>query len=345
MSETMAPNPLGDSLLQFSLDLIAAALSMALAGARNNTAKQIADALHVNCEEVHKHFASFMSKLSGFAPDVQLHVANRMYSEETFPVLDSYLSLLRSSYDTTIESVDFKTHYEKVRQQVNAWVEQATESKIRDLLRPGSVDDLTTLVLVNAIYFKGLWQFQFDPYSTHRSNFHLDNNTKKEVEMMYEQTYYKMGRSEELGVTALEIPYRGGKASMLIILPNEVEGLSQLEDLLTNVELYLPKFKLEQTLDLKGTLTAMEIEDFFTPQADLTRMITTGNLRASEIFHKAFVEVNEAGTEAAAATDMKFILTSLAINPPRFVVDHPFMFLIRSHDPDAVLFMGSVRQL
>lgn len=380
MSQTMATNPLGDSLLQFSLDLykqlnskcsssgnifyspfsICAALSMALAGARNATAKQIADALHVNSEDVHKHFAGFMSKLSGFAPDVKLHVANRMYSEQTFPVLESYLALLRESYDTTIESVDFKTHYEKVRQQVNAWVEQATQSKIRDLLPPGSVDDMTTLILVNAIYFKGLWNSQFDPKSTHRSHFLLDKKNKKEIDMMYQKNDYKMGRSEELGVTALEIPYRGGKTSMLILLPNDVEGLSQVEDRLTSqkladfmkglsicsdVKLYLPKFKLEQTFDLKGTLTTMGIEDFFTPKADLTGINTTGKLMASEVFHKAFVEVNEEGTEAAAATAITMMTYCARFDDTRFVVDHPFMFIIRSHDPDVVLFMGCVRQL
>nr|AAK61376.1 serine proteinase inhibitor serpin-2 [Rhipicephalus appendiculatus] len=365
MSETMAPNPLGDSLLQFSLDLykqlnsksgnifyspfsIAAALSMALAGARNNTAKQIADALHVNSEEVHKHFASFMSRLSGFAPDVKLHVANRMYSEQTsFRSWKAYLSLLRDSYDTTIESVDFKTHYEKVRQQVNAWVEQATQSKIKDLLPPGSVDDMTTSILVNAIYFKGLWNSQFDPKSTHQSNFLLDKKNKKEIDMMYQKNDYKMGRSEELGVTALEIPYRGGKTSMLILLPNDVEGLSQVEDRLTSqklsdfvktlhirsdVKLYLPKFKLEQTLDLKGTLLHGN-PDFFTPQAaDLTGINATG-----EAWHRrsstSLVEVNEEGTEAAAATAITMMTYCARFDGTRFVVDHPFMFLIRSHDP------------
>lgn len=380
MSETMSSSPLGDSLLKFSLDLykqlaskssssgnifysplsISAALSMALAGARNATAKQIADVLHVDSEEVHKHFATFISKLSGFAPDVKLHVANRMYSEQTFPVQESYLAFLRDSYGTTIESVDFRTQYEKVRQQVNAWVEQATESKIRDLLPSGSVDDLTTLILVNAIYFKGLWNSQFNPKSTHSSTFLLDKKNKKEIDMMYQKNDYKMARSEELGVTALEIPYRGGKTSMLILLPIDVEGLSQVEERLTSqklsefmktlhicsdVKLYLPKFKLEQAINLKDTLTAMGIAEFFTPSADFTGINASGKLMASEVFHKAFVEVNEEGTEAAAATGIAMMSYCMPVNDIRFVVDHPFIFIIRSHDPDVVLFMGSVRQL
>ncbi|KAH7941228.1 hypothetical protein HPB49_011148 [Dermacentor silvarum] len=369
----MATNPLGDSLLHFAIDLykqltresgssgnifyspfsISAALSMALAGARNTTAKQLADVLHVNSEEVHKHFSSFISELTGFAPDVKLHVANRMYSEQTFPVLDSYLALLRDSYSATIESVDFKTNFETVRQQVNAWVEQATESKIKDLLPSGCLDSLTTLIVVNAIYFKGLWNSQFDPNSTYRSSFHLDKKNKKEVDMMYQENDYKMSRSDELGVTALEIPYRGGKTSMWKGLSNLEESLSaeKISELLkglwehSDVKLYLPKFKLEQTVNLKQTLSAMGIEDFFAPVADLSGISAKGNLSASEVVHKAFVEVNEEGTEAAAATAVRVMLCCLQLEETKFVVDHPFMFLIRSHDPELVLFMGSVRQL
>ncbi|XP_049266700.1 leukocyte elastase inhibitor-like [Rhipicephalus sanguineus] len=368
-----------DSLLHFSFDLykqlasksssgenifcspfsISAALSMALAGARNDTAKQIADVLHVNSEEVHKHFASFMSKLSGSAPDVKLLVANRMYSEQTFPVLDSYLALLRYSYSTTVESVDFKTQHEKVRQQVNAWIEQATESKIKDLLPPGIVDDLTTLILVNAIYFKGLWKFPFEPQCTHRSDFHLDTNNKKEVDMMYAENDYKMSRSDELGVTALEIMYHGGKASMVVLLPDDVEGLSKLEAILSSekiakllkdlrrcsdVRLYLPKFRLEQSINLKQTLSAMGIEDLFSSAADLSGLSAMANLSASEVVHKAFVEVSEEGTEAAAATALVGVAMCARMSE-EFVVDRPFMFLIRSHEPELILFMGSVRKL
>ncbi|XP_077522091.1 iris-like isoform X3 [Amblyomma americanum] len=374
----MAANPLGESLLSFSIDLykqlisessrsgnvfyspfsISAALSMALAGARNTTAKQLTEVLHVNSDDIHKHFSSFFSQLSGFSPDVKLHVANRMYADRAFPVLDTYLSLLRDSYGATMESVDFQSNYEKVRQEVNAWVEKVTESKIKNLLPEGTLDASTVLILVNAIYFKGLWSSQFDPESTHRSHFHLDSKNKKEVEMMYQQSDYKMSRSDDLEVTALEIPYRGGKTSMVVILPDSVEGLSKLEDSLTasnlsnllknfrngsDIELYLPKFKLEQAIYLKETLKAMGIKDFFTAAAELRGISDRRNLVVSEVIHKAFVEVNEEGTEAAAATAVVMFDTLLMTT--RFVVDRPFMFLIRSLDPELVLFMGSVRQL
>nr|XP_050037516.1 leukocyte elastase inhibitor A-like [Dermacentor andersoni] len=383
LKAAMATNPLGYPLLQFSVDLykqlvsksgssgnifyspfsISAALSMALAGARNTTAKQLADVLHVNSEEVHRHFSSFISELPGFAPDVKLHVANRMYSEKTFPVLDSYITLLRDCYGATIESVDFKNNFENVRQQVNGWVDQATQSKIRDLLKPGSVDALTTLILVNAVYFKGLWKSQFNANWTRPSDFHLNRNSKTLVDMMYQKSDFNMAHNMALEVTALEIPYRGGKTSMVVLLPDKIDGLSKLEEALsaenvaevlmdlrncTDVKLYLPKFKFEETLYLKQTLAAMGIQELFSlASADLTGISADENLWATEVVHKAFVEVNEEGTEAAAATAvvMGFGCSAPRFIETKFVVDHPFMFPIRSRDPDIVLFMGSVRRL
>ncbi|XP_070378406.1 ipis-1-like [Dermacentor albipictus] len=379
----MAVNKLGDSVLNFAVDLyhqlspkgvhkgniffspfsISAALSMALGGARNRTAKEMSAVLRVDGEQIHNHFSDFLSKLPSYAADVKLHIANRMYCEKTFPVLESYLALLRDSYGATIESVDFRNDYENIRRQVNAWVERATESKIRDLLPGGSVDAFTTLILVNAIYFKGFWDSQFNPDATRSSDFHLDSKNKKLVDMMYHDDHYSMASSEELGVTALEIPYRGGKTSMVVLLPNDVEGLSNLEEALTapklakllnnlggftDVELYLPKFKLEQAIGLKETLQEMGINDFFSSEADLSGISEKEELSASDVVHKAFVEVNEEGTEAAAATAVMMVACCMSSMPPqtyKFVVDRPFMFLIRSCDPDLVLFMGSVRDL
>lgn len=376
-------NPLGYSLLQFSVDLykqlareghssgnifyspfsISATLSMTLAGARNTTAKQLADSLHVDGEDIHNHFSGFISKLPEYAPDVKLHVANRMYAEKTFPVLDSYLSILRDCYGSTIESVDFRNNFENVRRQVNAWVAQATQSKITDLLQPGSVDSLTTLILVNAIYFKGFWESQFNAQWTRPSDFHLDSNSKTLVDMMYKKSDFNMAHNMALEVTALEIPYRGGKTSMVVLLPDRIDGLSKLEEALsaarvaevfmdlrncTDVKLYLPRFKFEQAICLKQTLAAMGIQELFSlASADLTGISAGGNLWATEVVHKAFVEVNEEGTEAAAATAvvMGFGCSAQRVVEKKFVVDHPFMFLIRSRGPDIVLFMGSVRRL
>ncbi|EEC10612.1 thrombin inhibitor, putative [Ixodes scapularis] len=174
---------------------------------------------------------------------------------------------------------------------------------------------------------------------------------------MHQEGDFKMGHCSDLKVSALEIPYKGNKMSMVILLPEDVEGLSDLEEHLTapkllallggmyvtsDVNLHFPKFKLEQSMGLKDVLMAMGVKDFFTFLADLSGISATGNLCASDVIHKAFVEVNEEGTEAAAATAILMDCIPQVVN---FFVDHPFMFLICSHDPDAVLFMGSIREL
>lgn len=373
----MQTQSLGEPILDFSIDLykqlvqrsgrtgnifvspfsISTALSMVLAGARGSTARQLVDVLHVSSEEANDRFSVLLPKLAGSGPDVKLHVANRMYSEQTFQALDSYLALLRDFYGTTIESVDFRKRYEEVRRQINAWVEEATESKIKDILPDDSVDARTALILINAIYFKGTWESQFSPKSTCPRTFHLDAKTKRKVSMMKQRSDFMMGRLEDLSAKALEIPYRGGKASMVILLPDKYEGLSQLEEGLTaeklskllksfvlvrDVDLFLPKFRLEHSVELKETLSSMGIKDLFTRDADLGGICEAENLMVSKVFHKAFVDVNEEGTEAAAATAVKALFYCSC---PQFNVNHPFMFLIRSVEPDVILFVGSVRDL
>ncbi|KAH9385009.1 hypothetical protein HPB48_027045 [Haemaphysalis longicornis] len=235
------------------------------------------------------------------------------------------------------------------------------KSKIKDLLPPASLNAATALVIINAIYFKGLWRAQFDPKKTLRYDFKVDSKNTTKVDMMFQKNNYKMSQDADMGVTALEIPYRGGKTSMVVLLPDEIEGLAKLEERLTastlaallkdlrnrsGVMLYLPKFKLEETINLKNTLQSLGIKDLFAREADLSGVSEVGGLVVSEVFHKAFVEVNEEGTEAAAATAVVAVkMCAMVTVPCEFIVDHPFMFLIRSHDPEVILFMGSVRAL
>uniref|UniRef100_A0A147BQW6 Putative serine proteinase inhibitor n=1 Tax=Ixodes ricinus TaxID=34613 RepID=A0A147BQW6_IXORI len=368
---------LGDSLLRFSVDLyktlkckaggrgniicspfsIAAALSMTLAGARNNTAKQILGALCVEHGTVHASFASFLSKLPEYAPDVVLHVANRLYSDQTYKALEEFTSVLQKLYGSTIEHVDFKHNADKARLQVNAWVEGVTRSKIKDLLAEGIVDASTALIVVNAVYFKGLWDEQFDPGATFKQAFYETADRSKQVDMMYQSKPFRFCHYPAFKVRALEIPYKGRKTSMVVVLPEEVDGLAAFEEGLTasklteilqglsghgEINLSLPKFKLEQAVDLKTVLVAMGIEDLFMPsRCDLSGIGGERDLVVSDAVHKAFVEVNEEGTEAAAATAM--VVCDGAMFGIRFSVDHPFLFLIRGHDPDVILFVGSVR--
>ncbi|CAN7937666.1 unnamed protein product [Ixodes hexagonus] len=338
---------------------IAAALSMTLAGARHGTAKQIEHTMHLDSDAVHKHFADILSKIDSYAPDVMLQVANRLYSDRSFSVLPAYATLLKEFYNTTMKPVDFGKDPNASRLEINAWVEEVTQSKIKDLLPERSIDFDTVLVIVNAIYFKGLWSFQFNPEATSPQEFHETKDRTRTVDMMYKQAKFRMNRCNEHKLSVLEIPYQGKKTSMVILLPDEVDGLPALEKMLTAstltkilgdlkhetlVDLHLPRFKLEQTTDLKATLMAMGIHDLFTSSADLSGMSGDKNLEISAAVHKAFVEVNEEGTEAAAASAF-VVRARCAVHGAPFTVDHPFLFVIRSHDPDVILFIGSVRHI
>lgn len=373
---------LGKSLMQFSVDLykqlhrssecrsnmfyspfsIAVSLSMVLGGARSRTAQQLRDALHVTDERSHhRRLSSFLyGEISCYAPDVKLQVASRIYCAKEFRVLEEYLAFLRNSYVTSVESVDFRNDADKVRKEINDWVELVTSSKITDLLPPGILHSSTVLVLVNAIYFKDLWKDQFDPLSTQPRYFHLDSNNKKVVEMMLQDNDYRMARSDELKVTALEVPYKGLKTSMIILLPEDVDGLEFLTKHVTaynlnalvrnlsvrrGVELCLPKFTLEQSITMNDVLRSLGVKDLFSEHCDLSGICENGGLSVTEVIHKAYFEVNEEGTEAAAATADILEECCLVSRKTRFVVDRPFMFLIMCNNPELVLFMGSVREL
>nr|QNV48484.1 serpin 10 [Rhipicephalus haemaphysaloides] len=339
---------------------IAAALSMTLAGAKGNTAAEITNVLHTKDDMIHAHFADFFAKVATYAPDVTLDIANCMYTEQTFKVLESYLAALKKFYNSTVVPVDFKNNAEAARVAVNAWVEETTKTKIKDLLPKGVVDSDTALVLVNAIYFKGLWKEQFNPEVTSLQEFRTSKESSKQVHMMYKQSHFKINTEcSDLNANVIEIPYKGGKTSMVILLPHEIDGLSKLEAALTPsklsdvlkgldatiVDLSLPRFRIEYSMDLKKTLRTMGVKDLFADNAaDLSGIDGKRDLVISAAVHKAFVEVNEEGTEAAAATGMVAMARCAIIGIP-FMVDHPFMYFIRSHDPDVILFAGSVRDV
>lgn len=339
---------------------IAAALGMTLAGARGNTSKEIVRALHQDDDSAfHKHLSHLRESFKSLVPDIALHVANRMYCEKTFQPLEAYFALLKESYSTTVESVNFRGNAEAVRQQINVWVEDVTRGKIKDLLPQGVVTAATVVMLVNAVYFKGVWYRQFDPSLTRPMNFHGSSSAVTTVDMMYREGDFKVGYSEGLKATALEIPYKGERTSMVILLPDETEGLRHVENALTvenfssllvkmdsesGVQVYLPKFKVEQGMDLKKVLQQLGVQDLFTSNADLSGICAKGQLMVSDAIHKAFVEVNEEGTEAAAATAVAVMFCSMPIMNNRiFKADHPFMFFILAHDPTVVLFVGHVK--
>ncbi|VTJ88496.1 Hypothetical predicted protein [Marmota monax] len=231
--------------------------------------------------------------------------------------------------------------------------------KIKDLFPSGSIDQTTRLVLVNAVYFKGRWDKEFKKELTTEAKFWQNKNVSKSVQMMAKSGHFNFAFLEGVQAKILEIPYKGNDLSMVLLLPNEADGLQELEDKLTaeklmewtspesmemtNVNVCLPRFKVEETYDLVTILRAMGMEDVFCPKkADLSGMTGTQGLSVSKVVHKSFVEVNEEGTEAAAATGIVVEVTSAPMPPVSFYCDHPFLFFIKQKKTDSILFFGRV---
>ncbi|KAL1435300.1 hypothetical protein MTO96_011213 [Rhipicephalus appendiculatus] len=281
---------------------IAAALSMTLAGAKGNTAAEIANVLRTSGDLIHGQFSEFFATVSTYSPDVMLDVANRLYSEKTFVVLEDYLATLKKFYDSTVVPVNFKTEAEDARLVINAWVEETTKSKIKDLLPNGVVDSDTALVLVNAIYFKGLWKDQFNPKATSLEEFHMSKESSKEVHMMYKQSRFGINTEcAGLNASAIDIPYKGGKTSMVILLPQEIDGLAELEAALT-------PSKLSDIL--KGHPTTA------TPTAAMSADLTTAIVAFTLDLYKQLL--SESSGETKNIVVSPFSIAAGPVNDPRW---------------------------
>ncbi|XP_056376993.1 serpin B6-like isoform X1 [Hyla sarda] len=347
--------------LFFSPLSISSALGMIYLGTKGNTASQMSKVLQFEkAKDVHGAFQSLISEINKPGTDYLLRTANRLYGEKSFTFLDEFLESTQKHYHADIQSVDFSAKSEDCRKEINSWVEQKTEGKIQDLLPSGSVDSLTRLVLVNAIYFKGNWANQFDKNATHEMPFRLNKNETKPVQMMYKKAKYPMTYVGELFTKVLELPYVNNELSMIIMLPDDIQdgttGLEKLEQELTyekfadvtnpdnmnrtEVELSLPRFKLENCYDLESVLGGLGMTDAFDiGKCDFSGMSGDRDLVLSKVIHKSFVEVNEEGTEAAAATGA-VIMLRCARFVPRFTCDHPFLFFIIHKQSRCILFFG-----
>ncbi|XP_070841626.1 leukocyte elastase inhibitor-like isoform X2 [Chaetodon trifascialis] len=311
-------------------------------------------------DDVHAQFAKVLSKLNEADASYTLSVANRLYGEQSYQFVADFLSESKKYYSAELESVDFKASAEAARLLINTWVEEQTQGKIKDILSQDVVDNMTRLVLVNAIYFKGNWNKKFEEESTVDAQFRVNKNTTKPVKMMSQKSKFPLASIPELNCQLLEMPYKGEELSMLIFLPNDIEddttGLEKLEkeltyekfvdwtcpDLMgeTEVEVKLPRFKMEENYDLKNVLASMGMTDAFdVSRSDLSGMSPANDLVLSEVIHKAFVEVSEEGTEAAAATGA-VSTTRLEPFPGFFIADHPFLFFIRHNATKSILFAG-----
>ncbi|XP_075968614.1 leukocyte elastase inhibitor-like isoform X2 [Anarhichas minor] len=311
-------------------------------------------------DDVHASFSQLLSELNKKDAPYALSLANRLYGEQSYQFVKDFLSETRKYYNADLESVDFKTKAEDARVNINSWVEKETQGKIKDLLKKDIVDSATMLVLVNAIYFKGNWDKKFKEDSTVDAQFKINKNDTKSVKMMYQKSKFSLTSMPETNCQILEMLYEGKELSMLIFLPDEIEddttGLEKLERELTyekfvewtrsdmmgqtEVEVKLPRFKMEETYNLKDVLTSMGMVDAFdVSRSDFSGMSPANDLVLSKVIHKAFVEVNEEGTEAAAATAAILTERSIMI-PATFIADHPFLFFIRHNPTMSVLFAG-----
>ncbi|MEE6465205.1 hypothetical protein FKM82_006486 [Ascaphus truei] len=290
----------------------------------------------------------------------QLKTANTLYSEKSLNVVKEYMQLIQKYYHAEVQAVDFVAAADDARKKINSWVEGQTEGKIKDLLPPGSVDSVTRLVLVNAIYFKGSWENKFPEENTEEKPFRMSKTKSKPVQMMHQENTCNMFYIEDLETKVLELPYINKELSMIILLPDDIKdnstGLEQLEkemsvkklkewtsaDMMekTKVVVDLPRILLEESYDLKGSLSSMGLSDLFNAEiADLKGISAKSKLYLSQVFHKSFVEINEEGTEAAAATAGIAAVRSALFNVT-FEADHPFLFFIRHNKTNSILFYG-----
>ncbi len=336
---------------------IAAALSLAYGGAAGETEQQFARVLHVElpAERWHRAVAELFSEPAsgGAKRPYELLVANRLWGDMNYTFLPEYLRLAKEVYGAPLEQVSFRQQPEAARQTINAWVQQQTRDKIRDLFPSGSINADTRLVIANAVYFLGTWESMFDERQTRAAPFHLSTQQQVDLPTMYQKAHFLLAETEQW--QALQLPYRGGRLAMVVVVPRAVDGLADIEagmnaqrwsELLAagkrrEVQVYLPKFVVHDRLALNDTLKALGLRDAFVPQAaDFSRMDGTRELFIQAVVHKAMVDVNERGTEAAAATGISVGVTSLGPPPAVFRADRPFLFGIVDRQTGVLLFVG-----
>ncbi|MCI0498516.1 MAG: serpin family protein [Planctomycetales bacterium] len=377
---------------------ISTALAMTYAGAKDQTAEQMAQTLHFSeyidpnapawQESFHPVFGQLIEQLNkqGQKGDYNLSVANALWGQKNYPFLESFTALNNRCYHAGLENVDFVNETEASRLKINQWVEDKTQDKIKDLISAGVLDEGTRLVLTNAIYFKGDWASQFDKAATTEQDFRLSPHKTVKSPLMCQTEEFNYAENDLLQI--LELPYKGNDLSMLVLLPRGLDNtgkpveaeqpsvevirgkdrqtvaprvasynLAAVEQNLTadnlktwqsrmrkrEVKVFLPKFKMTRQFSLSQTLAEMGMPDAFEPgSADFSGMTGTKDLFISAVLHKAFVEVNEEGTEAAAATGVAIAATAMPLAPPVFRADHPFVFIIKDKTCGSILFVGRV---
>jgi serpin B len=352
-----------DGNIFYSPYSISLALAMTYAGARGETATQMADTLHYNLsqDKLHPAFNYLDIELAKRGEGAKgkddegfrLNIVNAIWGQKDFTFLPEFLDTLAENYGAGLRLLDFIGETEKARVTINDWVSDETEARIQDLIPRGQLDAATRLVLTNAIYFNAAWQHQFEESLTSDSPFHLLNGQDITVPMMKQTESF--GYTSGDGYQAVELQYDGGELSMVILLPNPGEYESFESQLTaqktseiisglqyTQVALTMPKFEYESEFMMKDTLSRMGMPVAFGPEADFSGMTGVKGLYIDQVIHKAFVSVDETGTEAAAATAVDMKLTSMPAEPVKVTIDHPFIYFIRDIETGTILFVGRI---
>jgi len=342
---------------------ISEALAMTYAGARGETEKDMAEALNftMSQDRLHPAFNSLDLQLKQRGQGAEgkngagfrLDVANAIWGQESYKFLAQYLDVLAQNYGAGLRIVDFIKQTEQSRVTINQWVSEQTEDKIRDLIPQGGINEMTRLVLTNAIYFNAAWLYPFNEEATSDGLFFLLDGSSVMVPMMKQTESF--GYAEGTDYQAVELPYSGQELSMVILLPKAGQFedfedsldaelvkaiISQLET--NEVSLTMPKFEYESSFGLKQALSTLGMGVAFTPDADFSGMDGNHDLLIQDVLHKAFVSVDEAGTEAAAATAVIVGITSMPAQPTQVTINHPFIFLIRDIATGSIVFVGRV---
>jgi serpin B len=354
----------GNGNLAFSPYSLSVALAMPYAGARGSTETQMAQALHYTLPQDRLHpafnrldlnLAKEGQAASNEAQPMQLKIANAVWAEQTFSFLQSYLDLVAQHYGAGIRLADIIHNADGVRQEINNWVSQQTNNKIKDLIPAGAMDDATRMVLVNAIYFKADWANEFDPANTKDAPFTLLDGTQvtsKQMSDHFSGVPYASGD----GWQAIELPYVGDTAAMDLIVPEAGHfqdfetslDASELDTIIKSmqpvtIQLAMPKFSFRSTFDMGGQLAGLGVSDAFdTNSADFSGMTGKRDLYITKVVHQAYIAVDEKGTEAAAATGVVMGLTAIMIPDKQLTIDHPFLFVIRDVQSGQILFVGRV---
>jgi serpin B len=345
----------------FSPASIQSALAMTWAGARGPTADEMAKALHLkSTADVHDQMGGFLRQLNddGKKGGYELAMANALWGLKGYPFMPDYLKLIKKNYDGNLSDLDFAGNPDGSRKTINDWVAKQTHDRIKDLIPPGAIDADTRLVLTNAVYFKGKWDAPFKKEQTQDDDFTTADGKKVRAPFMFQQLHARLAEDDHVQV--LELTYGKNDLAMRVYLPKKSDGLAAFEKQFSTerraaltsqlrqqeIKVWLPRFTMESEFSMSGTLKAMGMKMAFDPtKADFKGMTSAEQVFISAVIHKAFVKVDEEGTEAAAATGVVMHPTAVQLDPPKpkeFKADHPFVFEIVHQKTGAALFMGRV---